>query len=127
MKVKTISKCRPGRFFGCKDPLTAEQITAVIENLSWHEEQGITNLILPGKQEKGLPPNSVSAIANVMAHRDNKVFGLMHWREYDTICIRREVLKKVVEEGYFRIGKPYKDLVKALKSLGYKVIDIEVI
>ncbi len=127
MAIRNLGKCRPGKWGGCKAPLTSEQLWSVFSNLDEMRSQGVANLIIPGQIHTPLPPDSVSHLNGAISHPDVSKIGMMHWRRLDTIVLRIDDLEKAIASGRFKPGMDYAALVKALESQGLSTIDIDYI
>lgn len=125
MKLRVLGACRPGKWFGCKAPIDADGLSALLHSVPEMKQQEIVNIIAPGQIQTPLPPHSVDTIVSVVAHPDNRKYGLFHWKELQTIWLRRETLEDVVSRGLFRSGDSYPELVRAISRLGLESVDID--
>jgi hypothetical protein len=127
MPIHNLGKCRPGKWGGCKAPLTSEQLWSVFSNLDEIRRQGVANLVIPGQIHTPLPPNSVNHLNAAISHPDVSKIGMMHWRKLDTIVLRIDALEKAIASGHFQPGMDYAALVKALELQGLSTVDIDYI
>ena len=125
MPLGVQGKCRPG-LFGCAAPFDREQLDQLITStLLTAQAQGEEILILPGSVETVLPPDGIRTVAAVLSHPDNAKYGVLHWRKYSTMCMRRGVLEDLVASGGFRPGGGYKEFIAAIRRLNLEGIDVE--
>lgn len=127
MPVRILEQCRPSKWFGCKAPLTAEDLQSTIASLPEFQNQGVMTLIVPGQTHTPIPPNSITTITNMLSAPDYNKFGMFHWKKLEAIFLRRQVLEEVVEKGYFVPGQDYATLVAGIKKMGLSVVDVEII
>lgn len=125
--IRILGKCRPGKWLGCKAPLSSAALERVISSIPKFRDQGIVNLVIPGQTHTPLPPNSVRTFIEVLAHPRNSWIGMMHWRKLETIVLRRNVLEEAINSGHFRTGMDYAALVSALALQGLSTVDIDFI
>jgi len=127
MPIKILGPCRPEPAGKCIDPLDPYALASIVESLPITGREGNVNLIVPGQIEIPLPPKFASTISSVVAHPDNKRFGLFHLPELKTIWINSSTLQEVVDLGLFRPGNYYYQLVYSLNAIGLEAVDIEYI
>ncbi len=127
MPIKILGPCRPYPSGGCIDPLDPNALALIVESLPVAGREGNVNLIVPGQIETPLPPQLVRTITGVVAHPDNKRYGLFHLPELKTIWINSATFQKVVDLGLFRPGNYYYQLVYSINAIGLAAVDIEYI
>jgi hypothetical protein len=125
MPIKILGPCRPGPFGNCSDPLDPNALGSVVESLPITGREGNVNLIIPGQIEIPLPPKLANTVISVVAHPENKKYGLFHLPEIKTIWINAITLQKVVDLGLFSIGNYYYQLVYSINAIGLEAVDIE--
>ena len=74
-----------------------------------------------------MPPGIAHTITGVVAHPDNKKYGLFHLPELKTVWINSSILQKVVDWGLFMPGNYYYHLVYAINAIELEALDIEYI
>ncbi len=124
--MRILGQCQPGKLTGCKAPFPAGGLREFVESLPAYQQEGIESLIIPCQIHTPLPPNSVNTIENVLAYPDNSRFGLYHWKNLETIFLKRRVLEEVVKKGLFKPEQDYAALVAAIKKIGLSVVDIDI-
>jgi hypothetical protein len=124
MPIKILGPCKPEPSGKCIDPLDPTALASIVDSLPITGREGNVNLIIPGQIEIPLPPKIASTIASVVAHPDNKYYGLFHLPELKTIWINSTILQKVVDLGLFRSGNYYYQLVYSIHAIGLKAVDI---
>lgn len=125
MPIKILGPCRPKPLGMCIDPLDPIALASIVESLPITGREGNVNLIVPGQIKIPLPPNLARTIASVVAHPDNKSYGLFHLPELKTIWINSTTLQKVVDLGLFRSGNYYYQLIYSINAIGLEAVDIE--
>ncbi len=124
MPVKILGPCRPIPLGKCIDPLDPDALASIVESLPITGREGNVNLIVPGQIAIPLPPKIVRTITSVVAHPDNKKYGLFHLPELKTIWINSNTLQKVVDLGLFRPGNYYFQLIYSINAIGLEAVDI---
>jgi hypothetical protein len=127
MPIKILRPCKPGPLGNCSDPLDPMALASVVDSLPITAKEGNVNLIIPGQVSIALPPRLADTITGVVAHPDNKKYGLFHLPEIKTIWINSATLQKVVDWGLFMPGNYYYHLVYSINAIGLEALDIEYI
>jgi hypothetical protein len=128
MALRIQGNCRPGGWFGCTAPFNPDQLAQLVTStLSMLQTQGVENVILPASIKIALPPDGVRTVAGVLSHADNAKYGVLHWTEYSTLCMRRTVLEDLLKRGDFTAGDSYKDFVAAIRRLNLEVVDVGIL
>jgi hypothetical protein len=125
MKLRILGKCRPGKWFGCNAPVDASGLEQLVCSIPHMQHEGIVNILTSGQMQKPMPPNSVNSIIAVVAHPDNKQYGLFHWKDMQTIWLKRSTLEEIVKRKLFGSGDQYARLVQAITALGLEAVDVE--
>lgn len=127
MPLQVLGECRPGKWFGCKPPLTADAVQATVETLPMFRAQDVETIIVPGQLHTPLPPGCVKVMESAFAHPDNHRYAMAHWRRLHAICVRRSALEEVIAKGHFLPPRDYAALVAAFIRTGPAVIDVEIL
>jgi len=125
MPIRILGDCRPGEPGGCADPLGPLELESIMDTLPLQLQQGVVNLLIPGQVGILLPPKIGLTTVQVVAHPENKQFGLYHFKELKTIWVASKTLEKIVDLGLFRPGNYYYHLVYAINAIGLRSVDVE--
>lgn len=122
-KLEAKGPCRPGKFFGCKCPISTEALSMVVQSLP--TVQGIAHLYIRGDPLADEPAEGIKYLNALLSQSGNEKFGMFHWVSQSSIVVRREALVAAVEQGLFKSGDTYQRLITALKKLGLDTYDLD--
>lgn len=127
MPIKILRPCKPGPLGSCSDPLAPTALASIVESLPITAKEGNVNLLIPGQVGISLLPRLANTITGVVAHPDNKKYGLFHLPEIKTRWINSATLQKIVDWGLSISGNYYYHLVYSINAIGLEALNIEYI